>query len=55
VAIAYGRNKIVVDRKEGCFSRMKRSVYTYTFRPKIKIQAGIVTTVRVKVRGHDEV
>jgi len=26
VAIVYGTNKIVVDRKQGCFSGMKRSV-----------------------------
>ena len=26
MAIVYGTNKIVVDRKQGCFSGMKRSV-----------------------------
>ena len=26
VAIVYGTNKIVVDRKQGCFSGMERSV-----------------------------
>ena len=26
MAVVYGTNKIVVDRKQGCFSGMKRSV-----------------------------
>ena len=39
MAIVYGTNKIVVDRKQGCFSGMKRSVSGLVGRQEVECRA----------------